>query len=204
MSTALVYVFLLLPVIAVAWIIWSYRRKAGDKEARSREREMELVGLLQADRTPRTAAAERASANPGAPVAAPPAAVPSPAPSPAATGTRRERFLSQPETLVYYLLRTGMAGYEVFPRVSLASVIAAASNAPARSASHAPSGAHDLDFVVCDKSMRIVAAIQLAGRLQGADSARVEQNLAAAGIRLVTVDPKALPKRAELGTLILG
>jgi hypothetical protein len=202
MSTALVYVFLLLPVVAVAWIVWSYRRKAGDKEARSREREMELVGLLQADKTSRAAPAQRASVNPGAPVAAPPSSVA--APSAAATATRRERFLSQPETLVYYLLRTGMAGYEVFPRVSLASVVAAVSNAPVRPANQAPSGAHDLDFVVCDKSMRIVAAIQLAGRLAGPDSARVEQSLAAAGIRLVTVDPKALPKRGELGALILG
>jgi hypothetical protein len=48
--------------------------------------------------------------------------------------TRRERFLSQPETLVYYLLRTGMAGYEVFPRVSLASVVAVPPNVPLRPA----------------------------------------------------------------------
>ena len=200
MSTALVYVFLLLPVVAVAWIVWSYRRKAGDKEARTREREMELVGLLHADRTPRAAPAQRASVNPDAAVAAPLAA----APPAASTATRRERFLSQPETLIYYLLRTGMAGYEVFPRVSLASVIAPPSSAPARAGSQAPSSAHDLDFVVCDKSMRIVAAIQLAGRLAGPDSVRVEQNLAAAGIRLVTVDPNALPKREDLGALILG
>ena len=199
MSTALVYVFLLLPVVAVAWIVWSYRRKAGDKEARSREREMELVGLLQGDRTSRAPSTPRASANPDAPVAPSPAA----APSAAVTATRRERFLSQPETLIYYLLRTGMAGYEVFPRVSLASVLAP-SSAPPRTGGQAPSGAHDLDFVVCDKSMRIVAAIQLAGRLAGPDSVRVEQNLAAAGIKLVTVDPKALPKRGELGALILG
>ena len=199
MSTALVYVFLLLPVVAVAWIVWSYRRKAGDKEARSREREMQLVGLLQGDRTSRAAPTQRATVNPDAPVAALSAA----APSAAVTATRRERFLSQPETLIYYLLRAGMAGYEVFPRVSLASVLAAASSAPPRSG-QAPSGAHDLDFVVCDKSMRIVAAIQLAGRLAGPDSVRVEQNLAAAGIKLVTMDPKALPKRGELGALILG
>jgi len=194
MSTALGYLFLLLPVIAIAWIVWSYRKKAGDKEARSREREMNLVGQLQADTTPRPVTGDQAGAAPRAPAPAPAAAV---------TATRRERFLSQPETLIYYLLRTGMAGYEIFPRVSLASVVAIASNVSA-TPRQMPSGTHDLDFVVCDKSMRIVAAIQLARRLPGPDGARVEQNLAAAGIRLVTVDPKALPKRGELGALILG
>ena len=195
MSTALSYLFLLLPVVAVVWIVRTYRRKVGEKEARSREREMALVGLIQTDRAPRPVAGEKAGASPVAPASAPAATV---------TATRRERFLSQPETLIYYLLRTGMAGYEVFPRASLASVVAAASSVPGHSGVTASPGAHDLDFVVCDKSMRIVAAIQLAGRLTGPDSVRVERNLAAAGIRLVTIDPKALPKREQLGALILG
>jgi hypothetical protein len=194
-GAALGYLFLVLPVVAVVWIVWSYRRKAGDKEARSREREMELVGLVRsADKAPRPAPAERTGAGTGAA----PSVVPA-----AAAVTRRERFLSQPETLVYYLLRTGMPGCEVFPRASLASVVAR-SNVSAPPRGQAPSGTHDLDFVVCDKSMRIVAAIQLAGRPTGPDSVRVEQDLAAAGIRLVTVDPKALPKREQLGALILG
>ena len=195
MSTALSYLFLLLPVVAVVWIVRTYRRKVGEKEARSREREMALVGLIQTDRAPRPVAGEKAGASSVAPASAPAATV---------TATRRERFLSQPETLIYYLLRTGMAGYEVFPRASLASVVAAASSVPGHSGVTASPGAHDLDFVVCDKSMRIVAAIQLAGRLTGPNSVRVERNLAAAGIRLVTIDPKALPKREQLGALILG
>jgi len=84
-------------------------------------------------------------------------------------------------------------------------VVAVPPNVPQRPG-EARSGAigHDLDFVVCDKSMRIVAAIQLAGRLEGRDSARVEQSLAAGGVRLVTIDPRALPKREQLGALILG
>jgi hypothetical protein len=196
MSTALVYLFILLPVVAIAWIIWSYRRKAGHKEARSREREMELIGLLQGDKAPRPAPAAPA------PAAVSPAA-PAPVPRAAVTATRRERFLSQPETLIYYLLRAGMAGYEVFPRVSLGSVVASAQPA-GRPGAQSPPNTHDLDFVVCDKSMRIVAAVQMAGRLAQPDSARVERNLAAAGIRLVTIDPKALPKREQLGALILG
>jgi hypothetical protein len=57
MSTVLGYLFLLLPIAGIAWIVWSYRRKAGDKEARRREREMELVGLAQADKVPTRGAA---------------------------------------------------------------------------------------------------------------------------------------------------
>lgn len=200
MSTALGYLFLLLPVVAIAWIVWSYQRKAGDKAARTREREMALVGLVRtADKASRAAPMERSAAGADAPPSAAPVAA---TPPPAATATRRDRFLSPTETLVYYLLRTGMPGYEVFPRASLASVVAVAPGVAG--SPPAASDTQDLDFVVCDKSMHIVAAIRLAGRPAGPDSARVEQSLAAAGIRLVTIDPKALPKREALGALILG
>jgi len=192
MTTALGYLFLLLPVAAVVWIVWTYKRKAGDKEARRREREAALVGLVHTTgTTARPAPVERAAAAPG---------VAAPAASGGAVAAPRDRFLSPPETLVYYLLRSGIPGYEVFPRVGLASVLAGARATPAA----AGANAHDLDFVVCDKSMRIVAAIQLKGRLMEPEATRVARSLAAAGVRLVTIDPRALPKREELGTLILA
>ena len=192
MTTGLTYLLLLLPVGAVAWIVWSYKQKTGDKEARSREREATLVGLVRTGgKTAQPPPVERAAA---APVMALPAA---PVPAVAA---RRDRFLSPPETLVYYLLRSGMPGYEVFPRASLASVLTGVPGGPAR----AGEPAHDLDFVVCDKSMRVIAAIQLKGRLAEPEAARVARSLTAAGVRLVTVDPRALPKRDELGALILA
>ena len=154
MTTALGYLFLLLPVAAVVWIVWTYKRKAGDKEARRREREAALVGLVHTTgTTARPAPVERAAAAPG--VAAP--GVAAPAPSSGAVAAPRDRFLSPPETLVYYLLRSGIPGYEVFPRVGLASVLAGARATPAA----AGANAHDLDFVVCDKSMRVVAAIEV-------------------------------------------
>lgn len=190
MSTALGYLFLLLPVAAVVWIVWNYRRKTGAKDAKSREREATLVGLAHSAGKPPRPAAAVAPTQPAAPAPAPPAA----------TATRRDRYLSQPETLIYYLLRSGMPGYEVFPRVGLASVV----NMAAAHSGPAPSITHDLDFVVCDKGMRVVAAIQLAGRLAAPHKARVEQSLAAAGIKVVTIDPKALPRREQLSVLILG
>jgi len=191
LNNALSYLFLLLPVAAVAWIVWNYRRKTGAKDARIREREAALVGIVRAgDTPPRPAEVERAPARPAGAAAAPP--------PPAAT--RRDRYLSQPETLIYYLLRTGMPAYEVFPRVGLASIV---SMTAAQSIPASPF-AHDLDFVVCDKSMRVVAAIQLEGRLAGPHKTRVEQSLAAAGIRVVTIDPKALPRREQIGVLLLG
>ena len=96
-----------------------------------------------------------------------------------------------------------MPGHEVFPRASLSSVIA---NVPP--AAEVPAGVvsntHELDFVVCDKRMRIVAAVQIKGRLQARESSRVQESLSAAGIRLVMVDSKALPERAQLEALIFG
>jgi len=232
MNTVLGYLLVLLPVGAVFWIVWRYRRKAGDTEARRLEREAALVEMMKhrpaapAAAAP-AAAAPVAAAAPTATVAAasaaatasaaiapavstappdPPAIAPDAAPvagGGATGGERRDRFLSHSETLVYFLLRTGVPGHEVFARASLASVIADLPPA-AWSATGAAGNKHELDFVVCDRRMRIVAAVQVEGRLAEPERTRVAQSLAAAGIRLVMLDLRALPKRDELGALVLG
>ena len=70
MSTALGYVFLVLPVVAVIYIVWRYRRAAEDKELRRREREADLFGLMKEQ--PATPAAPAAPAAPAI-AAVPPA-----------------------------------------------------------------------------------------------------------------------------------
>ena len=190
MSGALAYVFLALPAVAIAWIVWSYRRKTGDKDARSREREAALIGLVRSgDPVPGPGAPETVS---GASAARPAAAAPAKA---------RERFLDPRETLVYLLLRTGLPAHEILARAPLSAVLAAA-----QAADRIPDGGvhHDLDFVVCDRSMRVVAVIQLAGRRAGTREAHIARGLDAAGIRLVVLDPGRLPRRDALAGLVLG
>ena len=106
---------------------------------------------------------------------------------------------------MYYVLKAGLADHEIFPRVSLASVIEAAENA----SSPAPAeqrrlARHDLDFVICDKSMRVVAAVQLESQPAGPGIDLLHQRLSAAGIRLVRINPAALPRREHVRSLIFG
>jgi len=60
---------------------------------------------------------------------------------------------------------------------------------------------HELDFVICDKDLRVVAAIEL-----NQENAAPERELKAgclksAGIRLIELDPRALPRRDEIRAL---
>jgi hypothetical protein len=66
---------------------------------------------------------------------------------------------------------------------------------------------YQLNFVVCDKSMRIVAAVDIeAGG--GADAAGIQQfkadYLKRAGIRLVRVNSTAMPRRDQVRSLVVG
>ncbi len=116
---------------------------------------------------------------------------------------RHERFLSQPETLMYYLLKAALADHEIFARVSLASVIETPENPfPPEQIARRPAQ-DNFDFVVCNKSMRVVAVIQLRGPTAGPWADLVYRRLNAAGIRMVRVDPTALPRREQVRSLIL-
>ncbi len=198
MSTVLSYLALLLPVAAVAWIVWSYQRKALDKEARSRERAAALLGV------PGAAGPGRPGAGSPTPRAAPvplPQTSPLPAPQPSSRPASRERFLSQPEALAYYLLRAGLPGYAVFPHVSLGAVLA---DGAVGGDSRPPLVRHDLDFVVCDKGLRVLAVVRLKPAGMAGAARWADERLAAAGIRVVTLDPAGLPRRAQVAALVLG
>ncbi|MCC7487371.1 MAG: DUF2726 domain-containing protein [Burkholderiales bacterium] len=191
--SALAYLALLLPVAAVAWIVWSYRRKAVEKDAKSRERAAALLGL------PAATGGGRAGVPPGKPVSPIPA--PAPAIPVAAQSALRERFLSPPETLAYYLLRAGLPGHEVFPHVSLGAVLAAGA-VPGETRRRFEQ--HDLEFVVCDKGLRVRAVVRL-GPTGAADRAAwADTMLATAGVRIVVLDPGALPRREEVPALVLA
>jgi len=195
MSSALGFLFLLVPAVAIAYIIWTYRKKSADKEAQSRERLATLVGISQnaatAGAAPREHAAAEARSRP------PAAATPPPA--------RRERFLTQSESLLYYVLKAGLPGHEVFPRVGVGSILEAPGQGYGQTLERGRDLAlHDIDFVICDKSMRIVAAIRLEGGTASDGRERAYRRLNDAGIRLVALRPDALPRREQVHALVFG
>jgi len=195
MSSALGLLLLLAPVGAIAWVIWAYQRKAGAKDARSRERVAALMALR-----PGSAAAS------GSPRVAAVAAQGVPRSAAAASGATRERFLTQPETLAYYLLKAGLPRHEIFARVDLAALLAAPETDAGRASDPQRLDVrhYELDFVVCDKAMRVVAAVSLDDQPGKPGGEWVQGRLAGAGVRFVRVNPAALPQREQIAVLVLG
>jgi hypothetical protein len=194
------FLFLLAVAGGVAFAIWNYRRKTAAKRAASSARFEEIFkGSPQLRANP-----QPASPSAAAPGAAPASAKAAPAPSvtsPAAV----PRFLGQAESLLYYLLKAGLPDSEVFAGVSLARVVGAAGEG--REQQLRRLAQYQLDFVVCDKNMQVVAVVEVesaAGAEAAGDRRFKSDLLKQAGIRLIRIDPAALPQREQIRTLIDG
>jgi hypothetical protein len=192
----------------IVYSIWNYRKKSAVREAASQQRFAELLReQAAASGRPVPPSATAAPAPPATPVPHAAPAPPAPAPVSAAAAAARERFLGQHETLLYLLLKTGLPDHEIFANVSLASVAALPVAASEREQQLRRLSPYQLNFVVCDKSMRIVAAVDIeAGG--GADAAGIQQvkadYLKRAGIRLVRVNSTAMPRRDQVRSLVVG
>ena len=185
--------FLLVATGAVAIFVWDYRRKARAREAASKKRFEEMFAAR-----PGAAPSSAPAAMPATEAAAEPKA----AAVPVATAPSNDRFLGKSQTLVYRLLRAGMPDHEVFANVTLAAVIGSGSELEARRLAQ-----YRLDFVVCDKDMKVVAAIEVgaAGGAQAAGEQRFKADaLKAAGIGMLRIDVAALPKREAIRALVYG
>jgi hypothetical protein len=189
-------------MIVTGVFVWDYRRKAARRDAASRERYAQMFEAGP------PAAAGTAPLAPAAPVAAPQPAplTETPPDAPAVIYAARERLLSQPEKLIYLLLKTGLPDHEIFSKVPLTAVI----QVPGMGYDHEQQlrrlSRQVLDFVVCDKAMKVVAALQLAPvGPEAVIAQRIRSEcLKSAGIRLVTIEPGALPKRSDVRAFVCG
>jgi len=194
------YVFFLVVAGISGFLIWDFRRKAVQREAASQERfEKIFKGKTPAALTP-----ESAPATAQAVVTA--AATPTPkAPTAAVAFAVRERFLGQPETLIYLLLKTGVPDHEIFANVSLASVIGVPGGGYEREQQLRRLSQTRVDFVVCDKSMRVVAAIEVESTsdpLPAGEQRFKEDCFRSSGIRLIRINSAAPPRRDEIRKLV--
>lgn len=196
--------FLAVMAVLAAGIIWNHRRNSARRKAASSER---FAQLLEGGASPVPATAAPAPA-PAIAVAGQetPASGAAPEEAPAVAYAARAHVLSPAEKLVYYLLRAGLPDLEVFPKVPLAVVIEAPGKGYDREQQLRRLSRQVIDFVVCDKGMKVVAAVQLAAvGPEAVVAQRIRSEcLKSAGLRLVTVEPTALPKRAELRAFICG
>ena len=148
----------------------------------------------------RPTGAAATAAKPAAPVS--PAAAPGAKPATPAAAAAVGRFLGQPQTLVYRLLKAAISDHEIFANVAMVSVIGSKSEQEARRL--AP---YRLDFVVCDKAMHVVSVVEMeAGDgLQAAGEQHFKaESLKAVGIRLVRIDVAKPPRREEIRELVCG
>lgn len=199
--------FLLLLAVAggVVFAIWNYRRKAAASKAASAARfEQTFKARSQNPAGPQPSSPAAATASESSAPAKTPAAVaatPQAAAPPAAT----QRFLEQRESLLYYLLKAGLPGFEIFAGVSLARVVVAPGYGRDREQQVRRLSQYQLDFVICDKSMRVVAVVDVesaAGAGAAADQSFKSDILRQAGVRVVRVNPAAPPRREHIRALI--
>jgi hypothetical protein len=193
------YLFLLAVAGGVVFAIWNFRRKAAASKAASAARFEKMFKAKAA-----------AGAASDLPVVSPPESATRAAPmaqAAASTSPPRERFLGKSETLIYYLLKTGVPDHEVFANATLASVVGAPGNGRDREQQVRRLSQYQLDFVICDKSMRVVAVVDVesaAGAATAGDQSFKSDILRQAGIRVVHVNPAAPPRRERIRALISG
>ena len=195
-----IFLFILALLVAIGYVIWAYRKKSAEKAAARSERYQQLFA---------------AHLQPPGPVKEGPSKPTPVTPSSAATRTaataiyaRKERLLSPQETLLYYVLKAGLPDHEIFARVNLSAILEVARTLQAheREQRSRKLALHNVDFVICDKSSRIVAAVEFEGT--GGDSTgegtfKVDC-LKAAGIRHVRVKAATIPRREDVRALICG
>lgn len=193
------FLFLLVVACVVAVVIWDFRRKTARREAASKERfEQIFKAKATAATTPEPSSA--AAPSTGAPTAPKPSAGTS-------ALAARERFLGQPQTLVYFLLKTGIPDHSIFANATLASVLNAQGGSLDREQQLRRLSQCPLDFVVCDRDMRVVAVVDLdspeSGDTAGAQRFKADC-LAAAGVRFIRINPMSPPSREEMRGLVCG
>lgn len=188
----------LVPIGAVAYIVWAYQRKVAQKNAASDERYRQLFA---ADPPTSTKPADApASGGTGAPV---PVSLLVP-PQNAATFSSKERLLSPPEALLYYVLRAGLPDHVIFAHVNLAAVVEVPQTVRGyeREQQQRRLARYRVDFVVCDKNTNVVAVAEFEAMDESATFKTA--CLKTAGIRHIPVNPAAIPKRDAIRPLIYG
>jgi hypothetical protein len=196
---AVLYFFLLLlPIAAVVYIVWDHRRKRAERDAVAAGRMQELLGAAAHAPPPAETTQPEVAVTP---------AVEKP-PEPVAAYSLRERLLSPPQTLLYFLLKTTLPDHLVFAQTTVGSVLEAGPGlaAYAREEQARTFSRHIVDFVVTDRGTHPLCAVKLTGAAdpQPAALASMRAWFANAGIRFLEIDSAALPRRDEVRALVLG
>ena len=201
---ALWYALVLAPFIAIPIFWWSYQRKQAARERLAHERWHSVVQGAGKDSS--GAAIPQSAVDTVKPV--PQNGLPA---SMAGNNVfqRRERMLDPAETLAYYLLRNGLPDCEVLGRVRLDQLLEVTGGSGVATGGRLQGLAqHTVDFVICNKAMQPMAAVDVldgeAGAVLTAAPDFKTRCLGQAGVRYVRVLRSALPKRQDVRAVVLG
>jgi hypothetical protein len=105
---------------------------------------------------------------------------------------------------LFLRLKAGLPDLEIFAGVSLADVVElSVTQGSSDSAKMSPElGHHRIDFLICEKNFRIIAAVEFEAATESAQFKSA--CLASAGIRHVRINPRAIPAKEDVEALILG
>lgn len=184
---AIWYLLVLAPFIAIPVLWWNHRRKAAERAQEADARWRQLVGGA------------------GTAAAASPAAAPA---GGNAAYARRLRTLDPVESLLYLLLKSRLADHEVMPKLALSLVLEVPADMTGgeREQRMRALSQHTVDFVICNKAMQAVAAIDLTDTAAALPpgAAFKTRAFAQAGIRYVQWPRQALPRRDAVREQVLG
>lgn len=201
------YLVLLVPIGIGMYLVWDHRHKSAARAAASAERLNALLGATPHVPTPTPAPdATRATvASASADIVKDSEASLTAAATP--DYALRERLLTPAHTLLYYLLKTGLPEHHVFAHVTLRSLLEprAGASAYARNEQTRRLSWHAIDFVVCDRNLRPIAAVELSDAADQQDSRRLRKSwIESAGLRYLELDAKALPRKEGMRALVLN
>ena len=191
-------VLVLVPAAVIAYLVWDHRRRAADRAAASATR---LHSILTAPAAPSLVPSAEGA------VSAELQSEPRTAAPLNLSYEARERLLTPPQALLYYLLKTGLPDHLIFAQVALPAVLgpSPALSGFARDEQTRRLAAHALDFVVCDRSMKPVAVVEVAHRDPQQEAGHSRKSwLLASGLRYVELPSDALPRREAMRALVLG
>ncbi len=185
-------------IALVAGIFWVYGR---NRRRAVSERTKELGALIAEAKIAARSPVDMAS--PGAAAVAKPVAA-----TIAETFARKARLLGKADAWLYLLFRAGLPDHEIFANVALVEVIEPAPELRGyeREQRLRKLAQTFLNVVICNKQLEIIAvALYPPVDAQAAEAQLyAEYCVNAAGIRIVRIDPAALPRHHQVRSLVYG
>ncbi len=201
------FLVVVLGVAGIGAFIWNYRRQAAAREAASAERMKAFLEQARAEAAARQPGAS--SAAPAAPAVVTPArAAPAPAAARMTGFVLRAPLLQARQGAWFDALKSALPDHVVLACVSLAAFIRPADTIVgfAREAQERRLADAVLDFVVCDRLLHPLAAVQCVARSgKAADAAAFAAACVVSnGLRWVDVSAQTLLDAAEIRQRVLG